>query len=184
MTEIELKAHVADTKLTENLVSKIARFSKETEKKDTYWQRGVSGDEKSVKVRFREEDNTTYLTYKRKELRGQIEVNDELEFTLSDRLPLETLLGDLGLAPYTTKNKHTRSFAYTAPDGTGVTIELSRVEGLGDFIELEILADKPGKEEIRRAQKTLRETLTLCGIGEDAIESRFYTELLAEIRQM
>jgi adenylate cyclase class 2 len=183
MTEIEIKAHVADPAETEKAILKIAAFEKETEKKDTYWKSGAAGDGKSVKVRFREEGNQTIVTYKRKELRGQMEVNDEQEFSISDRAPFEALLADLGLAPYITKNKKTRSFRHTAPGGTGVTIELSLLEGLGYFIELEILAENPGEEELERARMTLRETLALCGSGEDAVESRFYTELLSSARE-
>lgn len=193
MTEIEIKAHVADPTATESTIRTIARFAKETVKKDIYWKKDAAGtavestesltEKKAVKVRIRDEDGLTTVTYKRKELQGQIEVNDEQEFVISDRRPFETLLTDIGFAPYVSKGKKTRSFDYVADDGTAVTIELSLVEGLGWFVELEILADGPDGAETARAQAILRRTLALCGIGEEAIESRYYTELIAGSRE-
>jgi len=193
MTEIEIKAHVTDHAATEKTIRKIARFSKETVKKDIYWKKDAAGpavestesvdEPKPVKVRIRDEDGQTTVTYKRKELQGPIEVNDEQEFVISDRRPFETLLTDIGFAPYVSKGKKTRSFNYVADGGTAVTIELSQVEGLGWFVELEILADSPDGAETARAQEILRRTLALCGIGEEAIESRYYTELLAGSRE-
>ena len=144
----------------------------------------------TVKVRIREEravdggqqagTGTTVVTYKRKELQGDIEVNDEREFTIDDRGAFEILIGDLGFVPYIQKEKDTKSFSYRAPDGFDVTIELSLVAGLGSFVELEILADNPSPEETSRAQCVLRETLLRCGISESAIERRYYTDMLAE----
>lgn len=184
MTEIEIKAHVVNPDETEKRILQIAQFKSETVKKDTYWKKEsmTTSDDpvetKSVKVRLREENDEVFVTYKRKEVQGQIEVNDEQEFMISDRKAFEVLLGDIGFAPYITKNKKTKSFSSIATDGTEITIELSMLEGLGYFIEIEILADNPDAAETTRAQNMLFETLHTCGIDESAIESRYYTDLL------
>jgi len=180
MTEIELKAHVSDPAATEKKICAFATFTKETEKFDAYWKNA-----NTVKVRIREEEGVTVVTYKKKELRGDIEVNDEKEFTIDDREAFETLITDLGFSRDSIKHKKTKSFDYVAHDGAGnangtpVTIELSRVDPLGWFVEIEILKDNPDSETIERSRKTLSETLKLCGIGEDAIEKRYYTEMIA-----
>ena len=217
MTEIEIKAHVADPDAAEKNIRAFAGFSGRVFKSDAYWKKnggataasagaGEAGDDIAetaaagradgqaapppVKVRIREEreveggredgKGTTIVTYKRKELQGDIEVNDEREFTIDDRGAFETLIGDLGFVPYIRKDKDTKSFSYRAADGFDVTIELSLVAGLGAFVELEILADNPSPEETSRAQTVLRETLKLCGIPDSAIERRYYTDMLAE----
>lgn len=201
MTEIEIKAHVADPVAAEKNIRAFAGFEGHVSKSDTYWKKNGSETEcddiadsgatgqtapQPVKVRIREErdpergEGTTVVTYKRKELQGDIEVNDEREFSIDDRAAFETLIGDLGFVPYVKKEKDTKSFSHRAGDGNEVTIELSLVAGLGWFVELEILADNPSSEETARAQTALRETLARCGIPESAIERRYYTDLIAE----
>lgn len=154
---------------------------------------GVRGGTKKeygprVNVRIREEKKfgedtgVTVVTYKRKEMQGSIEVNDEKEFSTDNREDFEVLLSDLDFSPAITKEKKTKSFLYTANDGTHVTIELSLVTSLGYFVELEILSEKPDEAEIARTRETLASTLRLCGIGTEAIETRYYTELLSSAR--
>jgi adenylate cyclase class 2 len=178
MTEIELKAHVTDPVATGKKIALFARFISQTVKNDTYWQKVTAPDEKQVKVRIRDENGILYVTYKQKELKGQIEVNDEQEFTISDRKPFEILLEDLGFAPYITKNKKTHSFSYCPEKGTDMTSELSEVGELGWFVEIEILAESPDPAATEHAGELLRETLARCGIGAEAIEDRHYTDLL------
>jgi len=144
--------------------------------------------QRPLKVRIREESagygasTGTVVTYKRKEFSGNIEVNDEKEFSIDKRSDFEALLGDLGFAPAIEKEKRTKTFSWTAGDGTPVGIELSLVGGLGWFVEIEILAASPDDAEIARARDLVSSTLTRCGIGETAIETRFYTDMLAELK--
>ena len=186
MTEIELKAHAADPEDTEKKIGAFATFKCETEKFDAYWANAdntnVTVEGKPVKVRIREESGVTVITYKKKERQGAIEVNDELEFTIDNRKAFEALITDLGFSQDSIKHKKTKSFDYIA-QGTHVTIELSLVDPLGAFVEIEILKDNPDSETIERSRKILGETLKLCGISEDAIETRYYTEMIAEAKR-
>lgn len=259
MTEIELKAHVADPAETERAIASFAEFRKETEKSDAYWKRsgmddpdgdgtipaygkvpvfaalsiaftflaafaaaiavtagagkfaiiaiclgaasidvvagiltlgkrgrqraGATGYARPVKVRIRNEDGETAVTYKRKEVQGGIEVNDEREFKIDDAAAFEALLVDLDFAPFIEKHKTTKSFYLKDGDGTELTIELSLVRDLGWFVEIEILADSPDAAETERARATLLKTLARCGVPESAIEPRYYTEMLADTRE-
>jgi adenylate cyclase class 2 len=131
----------------------------------------------------RAEAGETVVTYKRKELQGDIEVNDEREFSIGNRAAFESLITDLGFKPFITKEKQTKTFSYAAEGVTSVGIELSLVTGLGWFVELEILADDPDEAETARARAVLRETLAKCGIDPSAIESRYYTDMLASLTQ-
>ncbi len=143
----------------------------------------------SFKIRIREEKNDEggqgeiFVTYKRKELQGRIEVNDEKEFSIDNRSDFEALLSDLDFSQAICKEKKTRTFSFVSPDGVEITIELSFVSGLGNFIEIEILADSPDESEIARDRDLLKSTLSRCGIPESAIEARFYTDMLASISQ-
>ena len=273
MTEIELKAHVADPELTERTIRGFAVFVRETIKSDVYWKRETATPEglgtgmvfaaigaggsflfalaatiaiiagarketaivlclggcalvsaitvfgilsrraakrsgpqdsagpapssgtpidhamplpagtRATRLRVRAEAGETVVTYKRKELQGDIEVNDEREFSIGDRAAFETLITDLGFKPFIKKEKKTKTFSYSAVGGTSVGIELSLVEGLGWFVELEILADNPDEAETARARDILRETLTKCDVDPSAIESRYYTDMLASLTQ-
>jgi len=148
---------------------------------------GRTYTDRPFKIRIREESSgdpvspavETVVTYKRKEFAGNVEVNDEKEFAIDNRSDFEVLLGDLGFAPAITKEKRTKTFDWTTPDGTAVGIELSFVGPLGWFIEIEILADSPDDAEIMRARNLVGTALARCGIPESAIETRFYTEMLA-----
>lgn len=136
---------------------------------------------KAIRLRVRAEAGRTVVTYKRKEIQGDIEVNDEREFTIDDRSAFESLIADLGFSPFIKKEKTTKSFSHRSDDGTEVGIELSLVAGLGWFVEIEILADEPDEQETARARAILRETLEKCGVKAETIESRYYTDMLADV---
>lgn len=178
MTEIEIKAWVDNPEETEKVIRSFAEYTKELHKKDVYWACEKPDADGFIKVRIREDNEGVTVTYKRKEVRGAIEVNDEKEFSISARKDFEVLLADIGFAPYTTKEKQTRVFASTTEGGLPVSIELSYIPPLGWFIELELLANNPDEAFLIRAEAELKAELRRCGIPEEKIEKRFYTELL------
>lgn len=138
------------------------------------------GGSKPLKIRIREENGKTIITYKRKEFQGNVEVNDEREFSIDDRSPFETLVSDIGFVPDSVKEKKTKSWSWTTDDNLEATIELSLVGSLGWFIEIEIILDNPDESETSRATKALYAVLKKCGVDEREIETRYYTEMLAE----
>jgi predicted adenylyl cyclase CyaB len=159
------------------------RIMPHTKKSGKSQSAGKIPEAKATRLRVRAEAGSTVVTYKRKEMQGDIEVNDEREFTIDDRSAFESLIQDLGFSPFIKKEKTTKSFSYRADDGTEAGIELSLIAGLGWFVEIEILADEPDEDETARAEAILRETLSKCGIKADAIESRYYTDMLACLTQ-
>ena len=58
------------------------------------------------------------------------------------------------------------------------TLELCKVEKLGDFIEIEILSVTNNAETTEKIQSELKRLLSRCGIPEKDIESRYYSEML------
>jgi len=199
-TEIELKAHIDNSidyiKRLTILAGEGLAFSKD----DAYW---FAGDPQSVSqpasglpasgLRIRREktgeSEHTLITWKDKEKRDEIEVNDEHEFEVTSGDDFEELLARMGLEKRIYKHKQGLSWQYR-----GVTAELCEVRGsgnpedsgnsdepkrLGWFLELEILAKDDNVETITTARERLLSLLEQLGVGKENIESRYYSELLS-----
>ncbi|MDR2079414.1 MAG: class IV adenylate cyclase [Treponema sp.] len=177
--EIELKAWVDNPEACKNILSLLAGPPLSFEKADSYWFFRKTADRPPPGIRIRrersggKEEPATRISYKSKEVREGIEVNNEREFTVSDGAAFEEFLARLGFER--DMEKHKRGWAWICGD---ITAELCELRSLGWFAELEILADNDGPETVAAARKRLLELLGKIGIGEDKIESRYYTELL------
>ena len=201
--EIELKARLDDYEPVRERLFAMAEYCRAYIKSDTYWlpappDTGQLSIPSGVRVRRDRGVNadgsaygTILVTYKTKEITDGIEVNDECEFTVSDAAPFEELLSRFGLRPAHHKEKKgwawlvrqaaAEQAAAKPPPPPPILAELSMVEGLGWFLEIEIQAanDSPQAviEESRRRLLALLETLE---IPADQIESRPYTLMLKE----
>jgi len=184
-TEIELKAHVRDSEALKRLLYEKAEYICAFEKEDTYWS---DPDELfPLRLRIRREkhilpngtgESRCVATYKTKEVRDGIEINDEREFEVNPAPEFEEFLRRKGLKPDVSKRKNGWAFSHE-----GITAELAEVKGLGWFVELEILADDihgagSREEAFAAGKKQLLDFLAGLGIENEAIESRFYTEML------
>ncbi|MDR1058916.1 MAG: CYTH domain-containing protein [Treponema sp.] len=189
-TEIEVKAWVTDRETLRRRLSSLGEYAGEYEKEDAYWfpRSGAAGAFSSgafpAGVRVRKETRTgpggrkrriILVTRKDKEVREGIEVNDEREFRVSGAGAFEDFLSRLGLVPV--KKKRKRGWSWKAE---GITAELSLVEGLGWFIELEIMEAGGDENTVKAARGRLLAFLAKTGIPESAIETRYYTEMLEQ----
>ncbi|GHU44611.1 hypothetical protein FACS1894190_16140 [Spirochaetia bacterium] len=196
--EIELKAHVEKPDECAAALSGIAEFLFEFKKDDTYWKMKNTNAQNTAQVpdvRIRKEytKNKTgekrfvLVTYKTKNIVNGIEVNNEKEFALCDVevdnaaagsavQSFEELLSRFGLAPSISKNKNGRAWNYN-----GITAELSLVQDLGWFVELEIISDSNDGGTVARSKERLLHLLHKLNIGDDAIEPRYYTEMLISL---
>ena len=189
--EIELKAHVQDWEALRRLLFQKAEYLGNFEKEDTYWfhreipgipQEGPSGFPPSgLRVRKEKRNPTggagkvsTLISYKFKEVRDGIEINDEREFEVIPGRVFEDFLSMTGLEGRRSKRKQGWVFYRE-----GITAELAEVEGLGWFVELEILTDNKEEETLAREKGRLLDFLADLGVGKEAIESRFYSEMLS-----
>jgi adenylate cyclase class 2 len=196
--EIELKAWLDDRETTERNIEAAAAFIADFEKSDTYWQPasvGVAGAEMPPSgVRVRRElvrqagrdaaAPRVLVTYKTKEVRDGIEINEEKEFAVTGAdekadgtEPLEELFSRLGLAKSAVKTKRGRLWRYGE-----IGVEVSEVGGLGVFVELEIIAPDGSGPTVEAARRKLLDFIRLIGISKEKIESRYYNELLRERR--
>ncbi|MDR0597454.1 MAG: CYTH domain-containing protein [Treponema sp.] len=186
--EIELKTSVEDHRSLRERISLLSPPAFSFEKDDCYWAAGEGGASPlRSAVRLRRErilspggetGEKNLVTYKVKEVRGGIEVNDEREFSVSDAAGFEDLLRRLGLAPMT--RKHKQGWAWVIGD---VNAELCEVSGprrsLGWFLELEILAEDAEAPTVAAARHKLLGLLDRVGVPRSRIEERYYSELLA-----
>lgn len=182
--EIELKAWVDDAEAVRKRLCAIGAYEGRYDKDDEYW-RSRSGTALGSGVRIRrlktagedgEERTAAVITFKKKEVRDGIEVNDEREFEVSDAEAFAELLSRLGLAPWIRKRKIGESWSID-----GITAELSEIVGLGKFVELEILSDTDAAEVVASARKRLSDALSTLGVGEDRVEARYYTEMISAL---
>jgi adenylate cyclase class 2 len=183
MTEIELKAWIGDPAALGAKLDAAGHPAGSYDKSDEYWRPRAGSPEAAglslgsgVRIRSGERGAASAIVnFKRKETRAEVEVNDEREFAVSDAAAFRELLDRLGLAPWMRKRKVGRAW-----DCAGVTAELSRVEGLGDFVELEILADSDDEATVAAARGRLLDLLDRLEVPRSAIEARYYTAMLAE----
>jgi adenylate cyclase class 2 len=189
VTEIELKAHVRDSEALRKILSGKAEPNGAFEKRDVYWFGPENSNLTVTKLRVRKEKrsfadgtekSTCLVTYKAKEEYHGIEINEELEFEVEPAEVFEEFLKKAGLMPGAGKIK--RGWAFVKGR---ITAELAEVEGLGWFIELEILIDAKDKndETIKKTSETLLAFLDDIGVEREAIESRFYLDLLSSADQ-
>jgi adenylate cyclase class 2 len=183
--EIELKAWVDDPGALRSRADSLAEYGTSFEKEDRYWfpGAGTGKDLPGSGIRVRRErdlpppgdggSQRVLVTYKTKEVREGIEVNQEREFEVSDGEALEELLGRMGLRRGMSKKK--TGWAWNYGD---IRVELCQVAGLGWFAELEILSDNARAETVAAARRRLLALLEKLGVGEDKLEERYYTEML------
>ncbi len=185
MIEVELKARVADRKAVEARVASFASLEGPVDKLDSYWhgpdwrlQRGKRG------FRIRAEGSESVVTFKTKRAEGGIEINRETEFAISDARAFIEFAQRLGCEPFYQKRKRGLRFraelcGRDLPGCEGAAaIELVEVEGLGDFLEIEILLPDEDPAAVALAQGEIRGLLARSGLGPEDIEPRFYSELL------
>jgi predicted adenylyl cyclase CyaB len=185
MIEVELKARIRDRAAVEAAVAAFARPAGRVDKRDAYWHgpdwrlnRGTRG----FRVRSELPAGSgpgdvvaTVVTFKDKRSEGGIEINREVEFGVTDGVAFVEFARRLGCELFYHKRKS--GLAFKAGQGDA-TIEIVEVEGLGDFIEIELLLEDDDPARIALAQGEIRALLARSGVAEADIESRFYSELL------
>lgn len=184
-TEIELKARVTDPDKLRIILSNLAVFDRTFEKSDVYYTMSSQDPAQTSEygVRIRKEASihasglsrdTTFITQKSREIRGDIEINDENEFEVSSGSAFLRFLLHLGFREKNRKKKNGHAFLYE-----GMTVELTNVDGLGWFIEAEIIIPGNDEAKINESRERLKSFLEKIGIPETSLETRSYSSMLA-----
>ena len=169
--EVEIKARISDKDSLLETIGKKYRFVREYRKHDTYFLCRTAEGVRNIRIR--RDDSGCLITFKRKSVTDGIEVNDEWETGVKDFETARSLLEYLGCEYHYEKTKN----GYLHTDGT-VSIELSEVNDLGWFLELEYMADRTEQGSIQKGEAAVRVVLADLGISERDIEPRYYADLI------
>ena len=170
--EVELKAWIDDWDAVKARLHEECLFIRDFRKADRYFSR--SGEpERETSFRVRLDNGGAIVTFKDKSLRDRMEYNQEREFTVDDAEAFVELVERTGCRQYASKVKEGLEFRYG-----GLTVELVRVEELGEFVEIEVMEESGRAELHKRAAARIRAFLDLIGIDPSRIEQRSYVSLL------
>ncbi|WP_457741751.1 class IV adenylate cyclase [Thermococcus sp.] len=165
--EIEIKFRVNFGEIKEKIESLGASFVREEIQKDVYFNVPLP---KLLRVRIIENLKRSFLTYKEIKDLGRNEEFDELEVEVSDFDVTVEILKRLGFDEDVTVKK--RRLVYQLGN---VTFELNDVEGLGGFLDIEVISN-----DVEEAKRKIWEVAKLLGLSEKDVEPRLYQELIRE----
>lgn len=176
--EIEIKAYVRDFENTLSFLYKNARFKKKYFKKDIYY---AKKDDIKLKncIRLRVEHGGYTFCSKDRKLIDGVEVNDEIELKVSKknaRFIINFLSSLQGYREYVRKEKKGYAFTYK-----NSLVEVSKIKGLGDFVEIEFLNSE---ESVENQVCQLKAILKEIGIDEKDIETRAYIDMLKKAKEL
>lgn len=183
MLEAELKASLGDL-AAEKLADRAAALGflpvEQVRERDIYFngtERDFRRTDEALRLRsvrqLPDGPWESLITYKGPKLDRVSNARTEYETGVSDGGTAQELLEALGYRPLAEVNKVRRTYRLDQ-----VTLCLDQVQGLGGFLELELLV--PGEEQREAAVERLLALLEELGIPRDQLSRRSYLELLAE----
>jgi adenylate cyclase class 2 len=127
-------------------------------------------------LRLRDEDGVVHITYKGPKIDSASKTREEIEIPLGlkahDQEPLGRLLAKLGFREVAVVTKRRQEFSL-AWEGREVTVSLDQVDEVGEYLELEIVAQA---EDVPAVRDSLGRLAERWGLGPS--ERRSYLELL------
>lgn len=173
MIEIEIKAAASNKELLRALKDAGAVFEKSVEQVDTYYNAPDRDFGKTDEaLRLRRQGNNVYLTYKGKKLDPLSKTRQEIEAQVCDRQKMEDILLALGFRKTLAVSKKRDIYHLE-----GAEVCVDRVEGLGDFVELETIVSDTSEMD-RKRDELIRLMRSLGVKGELIRES--YLEMLLD----
>ncbi|OPY26067.1 MAG: CYTH domain protein [Methanocella sp. PtaU1.Bin125] len=174
MIEVEIKARASTDALADVLKRRGAEFEKTVVQSDTYYNAPHRDfAETDEAVRIREQDGRAYLTYKGKKIDAQSKTRKEVEVAVENKARMEDILLSLGFRKTLDVIK-TRSIYHYG----GVEICLDRIEGLGEFVELESMAENAS--EIPQKRDGLIALMRELGVEGGQIRESYLEMLMAK----
>lgn len=165
--EIEVKFRVNFEEAKKKLEALGARLLRTEEQEDLYFSLPPN---ELLRIRRIRNLGKTYLTHKLIVDPGRNEEFDEIEVEVSGFEEMRKILRRLGLQEDVLIRKH--RLVYRLGD---VTFELNRVEGIGEFLDIEVISEDP-----KEAREKIWESARKLGLDENDVEPRLYTELMKE----
>ena len=173
--EVELKARVNHPDQIEARVAELGTFRHETLKEDVYFKRqGEAAPIPADRFRLRREGEQAVVNFKHQLQTGQLEVNDEVEFTVDDPHAFFQFAERFGFEPFVVKRKKARLYQLGRAQ-----VELNEVEHLGHFIEIEILCKNGDQVAVARIE--LARLLNNLGLDATDLEPQLYIDMLQKV---
>jgi len=179
--EIELKARVDGREaIAERILSLGGRFVREVSQEDVYFKHPCYDfRERDEALRLRREGSACTLTFKGSRFGSGAKMREEVEVGVNDCEAAATILKRAGFEKAFVIRKERLVYSLE-----GAEISLDSVEGLGEFVEIELILTAEATEKVRKgASGGLRERLH--GLAEklrvpvDRLTTESYLELLA-----
>jgi adenylate cyclase class 2 len=176
MLEVEVKAHAPDLQgVAEKLAVIEARWVGEEFQEDLYFNaphKDFAQTDEALRVRkvVANGDKKTFITYKGAKMDELSKTRVEIEKGVEDPLQAAAIFENLGFRPVATVKKHRT--IYSLED---LIITLDRVEGAGEFVEIE--KDTREGEDYQEVLKKIFAVYEKLGIT-DGFERRSYLDIL------
>lgn len=171
--EVELKAKIGSRgELAERIAAAGGSFLREVAQEDHYFAhpcRDLRGRDEAL--RLRNEGGSWSLTFKGRRQGSGVKIREELEAALSDGEAAAAILRRLGFVEALVIRKNRRIYHLD-----GAEVALDSVEGLGEFVEIE-LASEEGLTEEGKRERLLGLALRLR-VSAEALTTASYAELL------
>jgi len=187
MYEVELKLRAEHDAVRDRLAATDAGHAGRIEQRDTYYRapdRDFAATDEALRVRVEspgsdsdseDGDERTLLTYKGPLVDGDSKSRREAETAVDDAEALAAILEGLGYEPTATVQKNRDRYRLA-----GCAVVLDRVEGLGEFVEVETEADRETDEALAAARERTIEVLERLDLDPDEqIRTSYLGQLLA-----
>ena len=130
-------------------------------------------NDKNHIFRLRDCNNKYIITSKIRNCDNCIEMNIENEFEVNNKNEFISFTKKIGYVFYKQKQKHTMEF-----QTNDCTIELNKIEGLWDFLEIECLCENIGNKN--EAQQKIETILKDLWFNNNQFETKRYLDLIEE----
>jgi adenylate cyclase class 2 len=172
--EVELKAEISSRdEIAERIIAIGGRFLREVSQEDVYFRhpcRDLRGRDEAL--RLRHEGSNCTLTFKGKRFGSGVKMREEVEVRVDDGGTATTILKRLGFEEAFVIRKNRRVYALE-----GAEISLDSVDGLGEFVEIELmLKEVVSGDGVRERLHGLAERLE---VPKEKLTTESYLELLA-----
>lgn len=176
--EVEKKAWIYNKEEIEAFLKSHGEYKKTLSKSDIYFCKKSDkavDDYNHVIFRLRVEKEKTEtrveVTFKKKTIENNMEINVEENFSVDDETKFINFADFIGYRPFVKKIKRTDVYTYKTAN-----VELSHVDELGDFLEVEIILQD--KDSPKDSVKIIEEIFNEMKIPRENEEPRAYIKLL------
>lgn len=169
--EVESKYRSPGNEKVEKSLGRLgAEFVSEEETEDVYFRHpGRDFGKTDEALRLRKRADVSELTYKGPRMRLEhTKAREEVTLRTGDALAAQRIVERLGFTEFMTVRKRRRNFRY---DKVRVAVDL--VDGLGEYVELELITEEP-----KRAEALIEEMRAELSLTD--LEPRTYLEMILD----